>query len=43
MIKLSLDEVKLVVKNRNIKDYENRSEKDLKEIIKQTKTKNKHF
>ena len=33
MINLSLDELKLVAKNRNIKDYENKSEKDLKEIL----------
>ena len=33
MINLSLDELKLVAKNRNMKDYENKSEKDLKEIL----------
>ena len=29
MINLSLDELKLVAKNRNTKDYEKKSEKDL--------------
>ena len=29
MINLSLDELKLVAKNRNIRDYENKPEKDL--------------
>ena len=29
MIHLSLDELKLIAKNRDIKDYENKSEKDL--------------
>ena len=32
MINLSLDELKLVAKSRNIKDYENKSEKDLIKI-----------
>ena len=39
MINLSLDELKLVAKNRNIKDYENKSEKDLKEILSKPKPK----
>ena len=39
MINLSLDELKLVAKNRNIRDYENKSEKDL---ITKTKSKNKN-
>ena len=29
MINVSLDELKLVAKNRNIRDYENKSEKGL--------------
>ena len=29
MINLSLDELKLVAKNGNIRDYENKSKKDL--------------
>ena len=39
MINLWLDELKLVAKNRNIKDYENKSEKDLKEILSKPKPK----
>ena len=39
MINLSLDELKLVAKNRNIKNYENKSEKDLKEILSKPKPK----
>ena len=30
MINLSLDELKLVAKNRNVKVYKNKSEEDLK-------------
>ena len=30
MISLSLDELKLVAKNRRIKDYKNKSDNDLK-------------
>ena len=33
MIHLSLDELKLIAKNRDIKDYENKSEKDLIKIL----------
>ena len=33
MINLSLDELTLVAKNRNIKDYENKSENNLKEKL----------
>ena len=33
MINLSLDKVKLVAKNRNIWDYENKSEEDLIKIL----------
>ena len=29
MINLSLDELRLIAQNRNIRDYENKSEKDL--------------
>ena len=37
MINLSLDELKLVAKNRNIKDYENKFEKDLIKILSEPK------
>ena len=33
MINLSLDELKLVAKNRNIRDYESKSEKDLIKVL----------
>ena len=33
MISLSLDELKLVAKNRGIKDYKNKSEDDLIKIL----------
>ena len=33
MIHLSLGELKLIAKNRDIKDYENKSEKDLIKIL----------
>ena len=36
MINLSLDELKLVAKNRNIRDYENKSE-DLIKILSEPK------
>ena len=36
---ISLDEMKLVAKNRNIKDYENKSEDDLIKILGEPKTK----
>ena len=39
MINLSLDELKLVAKNRNIKDYENKSEKDLIKLLSKPKPK----
>ena len=42
MINISLDELKLVAKNRNIKDYENKSEEDLIKILSKPKPKNKH-
>ena len=37
MINLSLDELKLVAKNRNIRDYENKSEEDLIKILSELK------
>ena len=39
MINLSLDELKLAAKNRNIKDYKNKSEDDLIKIISDPKPK----
>ena len=39
MINLSLDELKLVAKNRNIRDYENKSEKDLIKVLSELKPK----
>ena len=39
MINISLDELKLVAKNRNIKDYENKSEKDLIKLLSKPKPK----
>ena len=39
MINLSLDELKLVAKNRNIKDYGNKSEKDLIKLFSKPKPK----
>ena len=39
IINLSLDELKLVAKNRNITDYENKSEKDLIKVLSEPKTK----
>ena len=39
MINLSLDELKLVAKNRNITDYENKSEKDLIKVLSEPITK----
>ena len=38
-INLSLDELKLVAKNRGIKDYENKPEHDLIKIFSEPKTK----
>ena len=42
MINLSIDELKLVAKNRGIKDYKNKSEDDLKKILSEPKTKISH-
>ena len=39
MINLSLNELKLITKNRDIKDYENKSKDDLIKILSATKTK----
>ena len=39
MINLSLDELKLVAKNRGIKSYENKSEEDLVKILSEPKPK----
>ena len=41
MIDLSLDELKLIAKSRNIGDYENKSEKDLIKILSEPKPKPK--
>ena len=39
MINLSLDELRLIVQNRNIRDYENKSEKDLIKALSKSKPK----
>ena len=39
MLKLTLNELKLVAKSRGIKDYENKSKDDLIKILSETKTK----
>ena len=39
MLNLSLSELKLIAKNRDIKDYENKSEDDLIKILSKPKTK----
>ena len=39
MINLSLDELKLVARNKNIRDYENKSEKDLIKALSEPKPK----
>ena len=39
MINLLLDELKLIAKNRNIKDYKNKSEKDLTKLLSEPKPK----
>ena len=39
MINLLLHELKLVAKNRNIRDYENKSEKDLIKVLSEPKPK----
>ena len=41
MINLSLNELKLIAKNRDIKDYENKSENDLIKIFSEPKTRMK--
>ena len=43
MINLSLDELKLIAKSRNIRDYENKSEKDLMKVFSKPKTKMKIY
>ena len=39
MINLSLNELKLIAKSRNIKDYKNKSENDLIKILNKSKPK----
>ena len=39
MINLSLDELKLIAESRNIRDYENKPEKDLKKALSELKPK----
>ena len=39
MINLLLDELKLIAENRNIKDYKNKSEKDLTKLLSEPKPK----
>ena len=39
MINLSLDELRLIAENRNIRDYENKSKKDLIKAISEPKSK----
>ena len=39
MINLSLDELKLIARNRNMRDYEEKSEKDLMKLISKSKPK----
>ena len=43
MINLSPDELKLIAKNRDIKDYKNKSEEDLIKILNEQKLKKKAF
>ena len=43
MINLSPDELKLIAKNRDIKDYKNKSEEDLIKILSEQKLKKKAF
>ena len=43
MINLSPDELKLIAKNRDIKDYKNKSEEDLIKIRSEQKLKRKAF
>ena len=42
MINLLLDELRLIAQNRNIRDYENKSEKDLIKALSEPKLKNKN-
>ena len=42
MINLSLDELRLIAQNRNIRDYENKSEKDLIKALSELKPKIKN-
>ena len=39
MINLSLDELRLVAQRRNIRDYENKSRKDLIKVLSKPKSK----
>ena len=39
MINVSLDELRLIAQNRNIRDYENKSEKDLIKALSEPKPK----
>ena len=39
MINLSLDELRLTAQNRNIRDYENKSEKDLIKALSKSRPK----
>ena len=39
MINLSLDELRLIAQNRNIRDYENKSEKDMIKALGEAKPK----
>ena len=39
MINISLDELKLVAESRNIRDYKNKSKKDLIKVLSETKPK----
>ena len=39
MINLSLDELRLIAQNRNIRDYENKSEEDLIKALSEPKPK----
>ena len=41
MINLSVDEIKLVAKNTDIKDYKNKSKEDLIKILSESKSKRK--
>ena len=41
MVNLSLDELKLIAQSRNIRDYENKFEKDLIKTVREPKPKPK--